>query len=170
MDEQQKARESAVDFLKKVLVEIERLAAEYPGAIYVRPHGFRECSYVVGGFTGEGKLPTTCGCIVGQAIRNVDPKISAWLEQPEFSTMKAVDMFWGLLEEHFAMSYAEDEAPDHTQLMRAQMIDLIERVQANQDAGHSWMNAIDYTKSFYDLPEDKPLVESFSLVTYAEED
>lgn len=170
MNDPQKGREAAVEFVKKVLVEIERLANEYPGAVYVRPYGFNRCSYVVGGFTGEGKLPTTCGCIVGQAIRNVDPKLGAWLEQPEFRTMNAIDMFWNLLEEHFATSYADDEVPDTTQRMRTQMINLIESVQGLQDGGHSWRKAIAHTKSFYDLPEDQSLVESYSLVTYEEED
>lgn len=59
------------DFLNELVTKIRELGEKYPFATYQKPDECTTCRYDIGHVENG---PNSCGCIVGQAMREVSPE------------------------------------------------------------------------------------------------
>lgn len=105
--------------------EVRRLANQYPNAIYQSPNGFNGCYYNVG-IVANG--PDTEGCLLGQAIRNLEPEIFEAITADSDDIVSLIC----IMNEDFDNS--EDEEGDIEKWLSI--------VQGQQDGGKTWSEAV----------------------------
>ena len=114
--------------MKTELIQaIRDLAAKYPNGLYQRPSNnpATQCSYIKG-IVKDG--PETCGCIVGQALRIVDPNIQPLLFR--YPTKSSTDLF-------------QENYPGFDEILAdLKAIDWIGDVQKNQDNELTWSECV----------------------------
>lgn len=99
----------------EVLKEVRRLKKAYPDAIYNRPKNVNACFYSKG-IVKNG--PKTCGCLIGQAIRNIYPDLFTKLKNNEIRN-------------------GASSAADDIDLI-GNSVDRLAMIQLAQDMGECW--------------------------------
>lgn len=115
--------------------EVRRLAAEYPNAIYQSLDG----CYYNAGIVANG--PDTEGCLLGQAIRNLDPEIFEDIGMDGDDIASLIQY----MDEHF----------DNSEDKEGNIENWFSIVQGQQDNGETWSEAV----KIADLNTEEMIVE-----------
>lgn len=115
--------------IDKLISAVRGLALKSPNNVYVRPAGALCCSNVKGTCT-DGSV----GCIIGQAIRIVDPTFE-FINDLEECSIRSNNKPDSLLSNKLGFDHGSDK------LM------WLKCVQRRQDKGDTWCEAVKYADS-----------------------
>lgn len=111
--------------IQTLIAEVRRLAKEYPDTVYVRPEGSKSCSY------RHGTAAGSCGCLFGQAARNVWPELYGVMERIEEGGRTAPV---SLAVQRVLSTHAD----------QLSLVLWCDRCQVRQDGGDTWAKAVAY--------------------------
>lgn len=121
--------------LEQLRAEVIRLATEHPDAVYYPPNFNPECSRVQQVcYYLSGQCNGSIGCIMGQAILNLDPKKREFLHACD-TDPKGIpkSISWILRELNLTATMREE--------------DWFTKVQSWQDHGKTWKEAVENANS-----------------------
>lgn len=113
----------------RLIAEIRILAEERPKYVYQKPGQF--CMYT------DNAEHTGCGCIVGQALLRIEPKLYPLLEQIDKNVSVVVSQFNAI-------------AP-MLEITDTRKVNWINAVQDYQDTGYDWSTAVARADRYFSL-------------------
>lgn len=149
----------AVNFVNQIREEVINLAKEHPEAVYQNAVEGDTCSYIDGHvWDSKNQVKVGDGCIVGQAIRRINPELEKVLSREDVvndAYYRAIsecvlEMFDLELDDIICQSGHHDDDDDEVtgeDLIKLQnTLDIIAEMQRLQDINQSWGYALEETQ------------------------
>lgn len=139
-------------FLKDVLIAIEKLVAEHPVAIYHKPPAQKgqpaRCLYTQGSVSEPGvdgvNSEIFCGCIIGVALLRVDPDLADVLAANDDGMHNAAsEVINACVQKKFGVNLTADNT-DRSKIGLSvwKFAELVDAIQSEQDTGETWIQAL----------------------------
>lgn len=118
-----------MNIVEKIVAKVREIAAARPDTVYGTYPDGTGCLYTLG-ICSDG----SCGCLFGQAIKEVDPKAYAMIADLEIVDLGGTGTIRDIIVGNkFDMFFDEDVDPDSDDSNLVAMLNWCERVQMLQD-------------------------------------